>query len=202
MQSQNKKPCESCGKPVAGFESVNLGSMEKGYRHLCMACYNATMSEHTGIDFEHADFEPIRLTDVDGGEHEFRFATRLAGDRVVVDAREVKDGEPTNGYEFQVIGFEPEGEILELFAKLLEKMRRALSRKHLEERELGLGIANHHTVRARIDPDLDAEDGFGDRRPLVVIDGKPVRWEHFGHMLMAFEGFQFKMEIYDPSEER
>jgi hypothetical protein len=160
------------------------------------------MSEHTGIDFEHADFEPIRLADVDGVEHEFHFATQLIGDRVAIDAREVKDGEPINGYEFQVIGFEPEGEIFELLGKLLEKMRRALSRKHLEEREFGLGIADHYTVRARIDCDLDAEDGFGDRRPLVVIDGKPVSWDHFGHMLMTFEGFQFKMEIYDPSEER
>ena len=200
MQSQNKQPCASCGKPVAGFESVNLGSIEKGYRHLCMACYNATMSEYSGVDFEHADFEPIRLADVDGVEHEFHFATRLTGDRVAIDAREVRDGEQTNGYEFQVIGLEPEGEILELFGKLLEKMRRALAQKHIEKGELGLRVAGHHVVRARIDCDLENEDG-GDRRPLVVIDGKPVSWDQLGHMLMTFEGFQFKMEIYDPSEE-
>lgn len=198
---QSKKPCESCGKPAAGFESVNLGSIEKGYQHLCMACYNAATSEYCGVAFEHPDFQPICLADVDGVDHEFHFATRLLGDRVAIDAREVKDGEPTGGYEFQVVGFEPEGEIFDLFGKLLEKMRRALSRKHLEDRELGLGIADHHTVRARIDCDLDDEDGYGDRRPLVVIDGKPISWDRFGQMLMTFEGWQFRMEIVDPCEE-
>ena len=53
MKVTTDQPCESCGKPVAGFESVSLGSIEDGYRHLCMACYNATISEHTGVDFEH-----------------------------------------------------------------------------------------------------------------------------------------------------
>ncbi|MEK7705980.1 MAG: hypothetical protein AAB426_13540 [Myxococcota bacterium] len=102
---------------------------------------------------------------------------------------------------FQVVGFEPEGEIFELFGKLLEKMRRALSRKHLEERKLGLSVADHRTVRARIECDLGTEDGFGDRRPLVVIDGKHITWTQFGHMLMTFEGWQFRMEILDPSDE-
>ena len=198
---ESKEPCESCGKPVAGFESVSLGSMEKGHRLLCMACYNATMSEHCGVAFEHPDFEPVRLTDVDGEQHEFHFTTRLLGDRVAIDARELKDGEPTNGYEFSVLGFDPEGEILGLFGKLMEKMRRALSRKHLERREPGLGIADHRMVRARIDCDLDNEDDYGNQRPLVVIDGKPITWDAFGHMLMSFEGWQFRMELLDPSDE-
>jgi len=36
---------------------------------------------------------------------------------------------------------------------------------------------------------------------LLVIDGKPVTGDEFGHMLMTFEGFQFKMDIFDRSEE-
>jgi len=37
--------------------------------------------------------------------------------------------------------------------------------------------------------------------PLLVIDGREVSWEEFGRMLMTFEGWQFRMEIGDPSEE-
>ena len=199
MAAPAKHPCEGCGKPVAAFESVNLGSIEEGYRHLCMSCYNAALSECSGIDFENPEFEPVRLTDLNGEEHLFHFNTRLLGDRVAIDALEMKDGEPA-GHQFMVLGFDPEGEILDLYKVLFEKMRRGLSRKHLTGRELGLEISDQLTVRAWIDCDLEAEGGY--RKPLLVIDGRPVTWEQFGHMLMTFEGFQFKMEIYDPSEER
>ena len=52
-------------------------------------------------------------------------------------------------------------------------------------------------VRARIEWD-EAEDG---RVPLIVVDGKEIAWDEFGRMLMTFEGWQFKLEIRDKSEE-
>jgi hypothetical protein len=193
-------PCESCSKPTTPFGSVEVSSVAKGYRHLCMACYNAAMSEHCGVECEHPEFSPIRLTDVDGELHEFHFATRLIGDGVAIHAQEVKDGDAA-GYEFQVIGFDPEGEILELYQELFEKMRRAMAQKHLRQGTRGLAIAEHQTVRARIDCDRETDE-YGNSRPLLVIDGKPVDWEQFGRMLMSFEGWQLKLEIYDGSEER
>ena len=36
---------------------------------------------------------------------------------------------------------------------------------------------------------------------MLVIDGREVSWEEFGRMLMTFEGWQFRMEIRDRSEE-
>jgi hypothetical protein len=198
---KHSKPCERCGEPTTRFGSIELGSTKEGYRHLCMACYNAAMSELCGVEFQHPEFQPIRLTDVDGQSHEFHFATRLLGDRVAIDAREVKDGDAA-GYEFQVIGFEPEGEMLELYRELFEKMRRAMAQSHLVEHgEFGLAIADHQTVRARIECDIE-RDEYGERRPLLIIDGKPVDWDHFGLMLMTFEGWQFKLQIYNKSEER
>jgi hypothetical protein len=35
----------------------------------------------------------------------------------------------------------------------------------------------------------------------VVIDGRAISWEQFGRMLMSFEGWQFRLEIHDKSEE-
>jgi hypothetical protein len=194
------KECKSCGKPLQPYGLVSLGSVEKGYRDLCMACYNATIAEYSGVDFEHVDFEPIRLTDLDGVGHDFHFNIRLLGDIVALDALEMKGSEP-GGYEFQVIGKDPEGEPLELFGKLMQKMQRALSQKHIrEDEEGGLRITDAGIIRGKIGCDLDSE--WGNRIPLLIIDGREVCWEDFGRMLMSCEGWNFKLEIYDKSEER
>ena len=79
----------------------------------------------------------------------------------------------------------------------IEKIRRALSVKHIREGELGVQIADHQVVRGRIEWDA-AENG---RVPILVIDGREFTWDEFGHMVMTFEGWQFKLEIRDQSEE-
>ena len=48
---------------------------------------------------------------------------------------------------------------------------------------------------------IDCDDAFADRVPLLVIDGREIAWDEFGRMLMVFEGFQFKLEIRDKSED-
>jgi hypothetical protein len=95
-----------------------------------------------------------------------------------------------------VIG-NPEDDLLVLLGRLIEKMRRALSVKHIEDGELGWHITDHQVVRGLIDWDV-ASDG---RVPLLIIDGREITWEEFGRMLMSFEGWQFKLEIRDISEE-
>ena len=75
-------------------------------------------------------------------------------------------------------------------------MRRALAVKHVEDGQLGLQIIDQ-TVRGRIESDLDADV----RMPLVVVDGREISGEGFGEMLMAFEGWQFRLHIADPSGE-
>jgi hypothetical protein len=34
------------------------------------------------------------------------------------------------------------------------------------------------------------------------IHGKSISWEQLGPMQMSYEGFSFKLEVYDPTEER
>jgi hypothetical protein len=113
---------------------------------------------------------------------------------VAVDAFELMRGEPA-GYRFQIVG-NPEDDVLSLLARLVERMRQTLSVKYLVPSGQGLQIAEQ-TVRARIDWDETQDQ----RTPLLVIDGREVSWEEFGRMLMTFEGWQFRMEIGDPSEE-
>jgi hypothetical protein len=135
------------------------------------------------------------MTDISGNVHEFHFRTRLMGAHVTLEAFELHDEYPS-GYQFQVIG-DSEDDLMMLLGKLIEKMRRALSIKHLENGELGLQIADHQTVRGLVEWD-EASDGHV---PLLLIDGRKITWEEFGRMLMSFEGWQFKLKMYDRSEE-
>jgi hypothetical protein len=91
---------------------------------------------------------------------------------------------------------EPDDDLLSLLGRLIERMRRRLAKRDLDETPLGLQIAGQ-SVRGRIEWD-DATYGV---LPLVVIDGQEVSWEQFGKMLMSYEGWQFRMEILDRGEE-
>ena len=88
--------------------------------------------------------------------------------------------------------------VKKLFRKLLGKIRRALTWQHLVEEDGSRHVADDLTVRGRFEWD-DETDG---RLPLVVIDGKGMTWDEFGRILMSFEGWQFKIEIYGRSDER
>lgn len=188
--------CADCGQIKPGYEIVNYGSMETGYRKLCSQCFNAIVAKLAGLEgFENARFEPVGIADGSGEIHQFHFRTHLFGTGVALDAFEIRDDEPA-GYQFEIIG-KPEDDVLKLLGRLIEKIRRALSVKHLMEGEHGLQIADHPVVRGRIEWD-DASNG---RVPLLIVDGREVSWDDFGHMLMGFEGFQFRLHIQDKSEE-
>jgi hypothetical protein len=188
--------CAACKRAMAGYQSVTYGSLESGYRELCGACFNQAVAERGDIEFDHVQFEPIEVPDVAGTTHRFHFEVRLFGDRVSLEAFELLDGEP-GGYQFQVIG-DAEGDLFELMGRLVPRIRRLLGQQHLkaEAGTKALHIADL-LARGRITWD-DDEDG---RLPMLVIDGKEISWDRFGEMVMAFEGWQFKFELKDPSDE-
>jgi len=187
--------CEECGREIRrGFESVHVTeSNGSPGRLLCIECYNREMADYAGIDFQHHQFSSVEISDEEGNKHLFYFVTRLLGAEVSIEAYE-EDADP--GYSFQVHG-EAE-DVQKLYRKLLGKMRRALTWQHIVKEKGRLALADELTVRGRFEWD-DETDG---QLPLLVIDGKAVTWDEFGRILMTFEGWQFKIEIYDPSEER
>lgn len=188
--------CATCGQVTPDHDIVNYGSIEDGYRELCNRCLNTEVAKSDGLDkFEHVRFEPVELADCTGEAHVFHFRTRLFGPGVALDAFELRDGHP-GGYQFQIIG-DPQEDLLVLLGRLIEKIRRALTVKHVKDGELGLQIADHLVVQGRI-----GSDGTqGDRAPLIVVDGREITWEEFGRMMLTCEGWQFKLEIRDKSEE-
>jgi len=89
---------------------------------------------------------------------------------------------------------DPEDDVLMLLGRLVEKILRALSVKHIDTRQQSIV---DRAVRGRIEWDESSAEGM----PLVVVDGREIFWVDFGRMLMTFEGWQFRLEIGDPSDE-
>jgi hypothetical protein len=195
-QSGSMVCCQGCGTAVPAYDVVNYGSIEQGYRVLCTRCFNAEVASALGFErFENVRLHPVVMTDCAGERHEFHFRMRLLGSTTALDAFELIAGEP-GGYQFQMLG-EPDDEPLSLLGRLIERMRRSLSVKHLVRGEHGTQIADQ-TVCGRIDWD-ESEDYR--RVPMLVIDGQEVSWDELGRMLMSFEGWQFRLAIYDRSDE-
>ena len=142
-------------------------------------------------------FHPITLKDRDGEDHTFHFQTRLFGDNVNIQALEIKEGAP-KGYEFSEYGY-AEDDLLGLFTRLVNRLRRELERTHIEPCDLlGYRITDQSIVRGHITWD-DKTDG---EVPCLIIDGKELSWHQLGRMLMTYEGFDFKLEIFDGTEDR
>lgn len=188
--------CAACRQPAPDHTIVSYGSMETGYRELCSRCFNEAIASRLGlVGFEHVEFEPVRMIDARGVDHEFQFRTRLFGAGMAIDALEFREGEQ-RGYEFSVIG-QADDDALALLGKLIAKMRRALAHNHLLDTDHGTYVSDGLILRGMISSDPDV----GERSPLLVIDGREVSWDEFGRMVEAFEGWQFRMEFVDRSDE-
>jgi len=191
--------CDHCGALVPLHDLTHF-TTEAGASELCTLCFNADVAQRSGIDdFDNYSLDPIFITAADGVIHQFHLRTRLLGAIVTLEAYELKDNEPS-GYQFQLVG-EPDEDRFVQLGRLVERIRRALATKYLEEGQCGLQIKDME-VKGTIEADMsDESDLWGSRMPMLVIDGRDVSWEEFGQMLMTFEGFQFKLKIVDKSDD-
>ena len=192
----NRVVCAGCGLKVLPYEIMHSGSAETGYREICNQCFNTEVAEADGLTkFEHVKFAPVSLDDCSGASHLFYFRVRLFGIGVAIDAFELREGYPF-GYQFQIIA-DPEDDLMVLLGQMIKKIRRALSVKHLTRSQGSWQIADHRVVRAVIQSDCSRGAGM----PVLAIDGREVSWHEFGRMLVAYEGWQLKLQIRDQSEE-
>ena len=189
--------CVRCGAATPPHDVVSAASADGAFRLLCSRCFNAEMAHLADVHaFEHPEFTPVRLPDADGVVHEFHFRSLLFGDQLSLEAFEFASAdEDCAGFRFQLLG-DPQSEPFELLGNLVQKMKRALAVRHVAKHSGHLEVAGT-TVRGRIEWDGD-ENG---RLPCMVIDGRRFDWTDFGAMLMAFEGWQFRIELVDPSDE-
>lgn len=190
------KHCDQCAKPVSSHDTVILAD-ETPPRALCSRCFNEWLAQQWGLDYEHPHLPPLTFEDRDGVRHDFEFQPRVFQDGFAIDAVEIRGGEAA-GYKFSALGG-PEEDLMELFRTLYQRLLRELGRRHVEETPDGLlQITQDDTVRGIIGWDADQDVDV----PFLVVDGREVTWKEMGRMVTNYEGFHFKLEIFDPSEER
>lgn len=191
--------CKHCGSDVKNHNDSIMVPSEDGYICLCLHCYNKEMSEATGIDYDNIKLQPVILQDADSVDHKFHFSIRLMGGELVLRSFETEENR-SGGYEFSMIGGIEDG-LFALFSKLYARMLKSLSRNHIyqDETTKSWQITENDIVRGNIICDSETEDWSRD--PMIVIDGKGISWKEFGQMLMTYEGSNFKLQIFDNSEE-
>lgn len=164
----------------------------KSLGFVCGRCWAGVLSEERGQDVGHLEVEPVLMTDAAGRKHEFHF--RYIHMPRGLEAFEVIDGVP-GGYKFQLLQEDDDPSIVQ---RLLERMRQGLEQQHLEPCDVNPGgmRIKENTLCGRIDWDEDEQEV-----PCVVVDGQSLSWRQLGQMLMSFEGWQFRLEMLDPSEE-
>lgn len=200
MTRTRRVRCEACLELFPSWDIVNVGA-SKGTpaRTRCSTCANRALATHSGWDFDPTTFEPVTLHDRAGRPRTFHFRSHIVGTGHHMRAFEIVDDEP-GGHQFEVLD-EFEVEAQALHDQLLEKIGRGLARKNLEHHELGPHIPVHRPIVGRIEWDEAAEDELGVKVPAVIIDGQRYSWLDFGHMWMTYEGFHFRLEMIDKTDE-
>jgi hypothetical protein len=100
---------------------------------------------------------------------------------------------------FEILSdFEADIEESELMLKA--KIKRGINRRHLVEENGKLSIGTEETLRGRIEETDDYPKDSQFAR-YFVIDGKRITVEQFVDMLEPYPSFNFKFQIYDPSED-
>ena len=173
---------------------VGLGTGVGNYQNLCSRCYNEEIARLSGMTFNHIAFQPIELSDASGATHRFHFVLRHLGSMLSLAALEV-NADQSQGYEFRVLGA-ANADPFTLMQRLIGQIRHELGTMYLVESDWGYNISGT-TVRGRVGYDPKSANHM----PLLIIDGREIGWEEFGHMLMTFEGWRISLEIQDPSEE-
>ena len=135
---------------------------------------------------------PIRQScpDWSGKERHFVISFQRVDLGYSVQAEE--EGKEGQGFYFRE--FDPTSAYLAL-GRLRGRIRRALAMRHIEEWEPGVFQATHNTVRGRISYSTELQ------QVAFVVDGQLLTLEQFGKLAETFEGFQFRFDIFDSSDD-
>ena len=181
--------CSKCRKELRPYKTVVLNSDGKS-EEVCMECFNGEVEDELGIKTGELMVKQVTLTDKEGKSYLFDITKMIVPTGIALEARELKAGVPEeeeDRYEFHVLG-DIDCDIVKLFKKLYKKIEDGISVKYLDKN----GIIND-TVKGRLVWNKDSEERIHN----VVIDGQELTWDELGKLLSPYEGFQFKLDIFD-----
>jgi hypothetical protein len=190
--------CQWCGRVPSGFGMVVLTIKEdEPSQSICRDCYNEFAANMLGIE-DYKDFEKEAIfTDCDGIEHRFQVGKMINPTGICWKAVEFIC-ENKIGYSFEAHqDFEEDSN--DALERLHKKIRKGLSKKFIRK-EMFQGQELISIKENIVEGRIEWDDRYSDRTPKFIIDGQEYSLEEFGRILMSCEGWNFRLEIIEPTE--
>ena len=190
--------CQWCGKNSSGNGMVALTIKEgEPSQSICRDCYNGFVADMLGIE-DYKDFEKeIIITDCDGIEHRFQIGKTIHPTGICWEAVEHISVDKI-GYSFEVHqDFEEDSN--DALERLYKKVKKGLSKKFIK-REVFQGQELISIKESVVEGRIEWDDRYGNSTPKFVIDGQEYSLKEFGKILMSCEGWNFRLEIIEPTE--
>jgi hypothetical protein len=114
------------------------------------------------------------------------------------EAIEVINDKKTEPYIFSILSpFDTDTEYAEL--QLKAKIKRGVNKRYLEKDGAGYKLIENDEMVGRIEWYSNGEDYLN--QTSFIVDGKCLSMEQLNYILETYEGWQFRLQIIDPSEE-
>lgn len=188
------KICQSCKTKTT--QLIHLTDLDNKQRVICHECHNDELSEVLGVELDKIQVKSITFKDYSGKDKIFLISRELHPIGICLEANEVSSGDC--GYKFAVHG-ELDCNQAELFRKLNKKVKEGIQRQYIELKQF-----QNWEYNTMVGDELIGRLEYDEQEkelPMVVVDGKAYSWNEFGKILKSNEGFQFKMKIYDITDD-
>lgn len=199
-----KVRCGRCGTTVPAHEIITIerGSISPA-EHICNDCNNQSIAGRMGVNYIPLRKKTLTITDNKGALRQFSLTQVIESTGIGIIAKEVVEvaGNNTPGYRFSIHGDfqEKQNDILE---RLTQKIKKNTSAQYISTRKFAghsISTVNGFKVAGRLEP--SESGGDSNSLPVFVVDGKAYTWEELGRILKRFEGFQFKFDFLEMTED-
>ena len=164
---------------------------------LCWECNNQLAAKYLGITLEPFRNGIYEFAGIRNKNHKFMIHKIIHPVGIGYQAVEVT-GNDTPGFRVEVMD-DLDCNQLYLFNKLEAKIKKTIFKRYLKTVIAPYG--NRQTVLKddEVVGRLEYDDNNENHK--VVIDGQSFSWDDLGRMLNAYEGFQFKLMIFDMTDD-
>ena len=164
---------------------------------LCWECNNQLAAKYLGINLEPFRNGIYEFAGIRDKNHKFMIHKIIHLVGIGYQAVEVT-GNDTPGFRVEVMD-DLDCNQLDLFNKLEAKIKKTIFKRYLKTVTSPYGnrqtVLKDDEVVGRLEYDDNSENHK------VIIDGQSFSWDDLGRMLNAYEGFQFKLMIFDMTDD-
>ena len=187
--------CEICKKNQG---NIHLTEVDGTTQDICRDCYNEFAAEKMGIDLSPFESGIYEYPGKNGKMHRFMINKMVVPTGIGYEAEEItKNNVP--GYKVAILD-DINCDQDYLFYKLEAKIKYTLSKRYLKTGTYPNGMKYTGLKDDEVVGRFEYSE-MNDGIHKVVIDGKVFSWDELGRILSAYEGFQFKLKIYDITDE-